>query len=286
MGPRTAASHIVLRVPAALRITDAAANQRGMALETVIARNIDTSAQSRRFFFWMAVVFVLVAFGGFIPTYWARLGTANFHGPPIMHVHGAFMFTWTLFYLAQTGWVASGRIATHRSWGLAGISLFTLMICSIVVFKITDLRINDAHGFGDAARRFSAITFIGAFSMVVMFVAALANLRRPEIHKRLMYSLMAALMVPAIARVFITLFAPPGALEGGPPPPFVALPPTFVALIFFAVAMIYDWRTQHRWYPAYLYGALVMIVSNTAAVLVAPTQGWLAFAAFMQGLGG
>jgi hypothetical protein len=255
-------------------------------LETVIAGNIDASAQSRRFFFWMAVVFVLVAFGGFIPTYWARLGTTNFHAPPIMHVHGALMFTWTLFYLAQTGWVASGRIATHRNWGLAGISLFTLMICSIVVFKIVDMRINDAHGFGDAARRFSAITFFGAFSMIVMFVAALANLRRPEIHKRLMYSLMAALMIPAIARVFITLFAPPGVLEGGPPPPFVALPPAFIALLFIIVAMAYDWRTQRLWYPAYLYGALVMIFTNVAAVLVAPTQGWLAFARFMQGLGG
>lgn len=255
-------------------------------MENVIPRNVAVATQSQRFFFWMAVIFALVAFGGFLPTYWMRLGTANFHAPAIMHVHGALMFSWTLFYLAQTGWVASGRIATHRSWGLAGISLFTLMVCSIVVFKITDMRINDAQGFGDAARRFAAVTFLGAFMMSGMFVAALANLRRPEVHKRLMYSLMAGMMIPAIARIFLTFFAPPGALEGGPPPPFVALPPAFVALLFIVIAMVYDWRTQHRWYPAYLYGALAMILTNVAAVLIAPTRLWLAFASFMQGLGG
>lgn len=255
-------------------------------MDTVIARDGGASVQSKRFFFWTAVVFVLVAFGGFVPSYWARLGAANFHPPPIMHVHGALMFAWTLFYLVQTGWVAAGRVATHRSWGLAGISLFTLVICSIVAFKIADMRLLEAHGFGDAARRFAAVTFFGVLAMIVIFVAALANLRRPEIHKRFMYSLMAAMMIPAIARVFLALFAPPGALEGGPPPPFVALPPTVVALLFIVVAMIHDWRTQRRWYRAYLYGGLVTIVANVAAVLVAPTHGWLAFATFLQGLGG
>ena len=252
----------------------------------MIARNIDASAQSRRFFFWMAVVFVLVVFSGFIPTYWSQLGKANFHTPPITHIHGALLFTWTLFYLAQTGWVASGRVARHRNWGLAGISLFTLVICSIIVFKIRNLHVDEAHGFGEASRRFAAITFFGVAQMVVMFVAAIANLRRPEIHKRLMYSLMAAMTIPAIARVFIVLFAPPGIADDGPPPPFVALPPTLVAMLFFVIAMIHDWKTQRRWYPVYLYSALATVFTYVLAVLIAPTRTWLAFATFMQGLGG
>lgn len=255
-------------------------------METVIARNIEASAQSRRFFFWMAVVFVLIAFGGFAPSYWSQLGTANFHPPPIMHIHGALLFTWTLFYLAQTAWVASGRTAVHRSWGLAGISLFTLVICSILVFLVTVLRLGEAHGFGDANRRFAAVTFCGVLMMIALFIPALANIRRPEIHKRLMYSLMAGMMTPAIARVFLAFLAPPGASESGPPPPFVAIPPSIVAALLIVVAMIYDWKTQRRWYPVYLYGIALTIFSNVLAVLIAPTGAWLAFAGFLQGLAG
>ena len=50
--------------------------------------------------------------------------------------------------------------------------------------------------------------------------------------------------------------------------------------------MIYDWKTQRRWYSVYLYGIFLTIFSNVVAVLIAPTQAWLAFAAFLQGLGG
>src|SRR5207237_7011916 len=96
--------------------------------------------------------FVLIAFGGFTPTYWARVASGTFHGPPILHIHGALLFSWTLFYLMQTAWIASGHTPTHRAWGLAGIGLFSVMMCSIVVAQITVVRLADAHGYGDAGR--------------------------------------------------------------------------------------------------------------------------------------
>src|SRR5262249_62225656 len=91
-----------------------------------------SAPSARRFHMWMAGVFLLIAFGGFIPTYWMKLAQGAIHVPPIVHVHGFLLFTWTLFYFCQTAFVASGRVATHRAWGLAGISLFTLLACSII----------------------------------------------------------------------------------------------------------------------------------------------------------
>jgi CBS-domain-containing membrane protein len=100
-----------------------------------------------------------------------------------------------------------------------------------------------------------------------------------------MYSLMASMMIPAIARVFLVLFAPPGALDG-PPSPFVVIPPTVVALLLIAVAMIYDWRMQRRWYPAYVYGGVLTACAMVFATLIAPTTPWLAIAGFLESLGG
>src|SRR5262249_43642608 len=51
-------------------------------------------------------------------------------------------------------------------------------------------------------------------------------------------------------------------------------------------AMIYDWRTQRRWYPVYLYGIVLTILPNAVAVVIAPTRPWLAIAAFLEHLGG
>ena len=77
--------------------------------------------------------FVLVAFGGFIPTYWAPVAAGTFKAPPVIHIHGFLMFSWTVFFLIQTALAAAGRTRDHRSWGLAGTALFSVIACAVLV---------------------------------------------------------------------------------------------------------------------------------------------------------
>jgi hypothetical protein len=235
----------------------------------------------------MAAVFVLIAFSGFAPTYWARLANGSLHVPPIVHIHGILMFSWTLFYFMQTAWIAAGRTATHRAWGLAGISLFSVLVCSIIVTKVVTMRMDDAAGFGDAGRRFSLVA-LGSLPLIIgLFVAAIANVRRPQIHKRLMFVLMSGLMTPAIARVFITLFAPHGSAAGGEPPPtIVALPPSLVAVLLIVIAMVYDWRTRGRPHKVYVWGAVLTVLNFILIVPLSNTQAWMSVAGFIERLGG
>src|SRR4051812_26984784 len=83
----------------------------------------------RHFYVWMAAGFLLIAFGGFVPTYWAKLAAGTFDRPPIFHIHGLLLFSWTAFFFVQTVLVAAGRRLDHRTWGLAGIALFSLLMC-------------------------------------------------------------------------------------------------------------------------------------------------------------
>src|SRR5882762_5152721 len=205
----------------------------------------------------MAGFFVLMAFGGFTPTYWARVASGTFHGPPILHIHGALLFSWTLFYFMQTAWIASGHTPTHRAWGLAGIALFSVMMCSILVAQVTVVRVADAHGYGDAGRRFAAVALCALPVLIGFFSLAIANVRRPETHKRLMYLIMVGLMHPAIARVMLIV-----------------------------VAMIYDWRTRRRPHHVYVYGGLTLLADQLLTVPVSATQTWMSIARFLEGLAG
>ena len=116
-----------------------------------------TRTQGQYFYVWMAAAFVLVAFGGFTPTYWAPMAAGTFAAPPIIHLHGMLMFTWVCFYFVQTFLVATGRTLDHRNWGLAGIALFTAILCVILVGTSVVIKQNVARGFGDDARRFAAV---------------------------------------------------------------------------------------------------------------------------------
>ncbi len=254
-----------------------------MDAASVLQRN-DT--RTARFHFWMAALFLLIAFGGFTPTYWVPVATARFHQPPIVHIHGVLLFAWTLLYFAQTWLIAAGRLARHRGWGMAGIALFTAMVCSILVTKITNLHLAEAAGMGDAERRFSAVALCSLVPMVALFTAAIRNVGRPEVHKRWMYLLMCFLMVPALARVFLVALAPPGAAAGGPPPVAVIIPPTLVAALLAAVGALYDWRTRGRVHPVYAWGAPAVVLWTLAIVPFSSTSTWMRIARAIEALAG
>jgi len=232
------------------------------------ARELDTA----RFHLRMAAVFVIIAFGSFTPTYWAPLAVGTFSLPPIVHVHGALLFSWTLLYLWQTALIASGRVARHRALGLFGIALFSVLCCSILAVRFILLRHETQDGFGDAARRFSAVTFCSLPLLIGFFAAAIANIRRPELHKRLMYLLMVGLMIPALGRIFLVLLKPPGAV--GPPPPFVLIPPTLTAALLIVVALVHERRRDGRVHPVTLYGGLTLVLWTLAIVPFSFTTVW------------
>jgi hypothetical protein len=243
-----------------------------------------TRTEGRYFYVWMAAAFVLVAFGGFIPTYWAPMTAGTFKAPPIIHVHGTLMFTWVSFYFLQTYLVASGRTLNHRNWGLAGIALFSAILCVVLVGESVVIKQNVALGFGDEARRFAAVTLCAWPLMAGLFTAAIVNIKRPETHKRLMTVLMIGMLTPAIARVFITLFAPPGV--GAPPPPFVSIPPGLVADLFIVVAMVHDWRTRGKPHAAYVIGGAIVLLQQTLTVAFAATDTWMGIARSFEKLAG
>lgn len=245
-----------------------------------------TAAAPARFHFRMASLFLLVAFAGFTPTYWLPVATARFHQPPIVHIHGLLLFGWTLLYFVQTWLVAAGRVARHRGWGMFGIALFTAMICSIVVTKITLLRLADARGWGEAERHFSAVAFCSLVPMIALFVGALRNIGRPEVHRRLMFLLMCLLMIPALARVFLVLLAPPGAVGAGPPPVSVLIPPTLVATLFIAAGALYDWRTRASVHPVFTRVAPAVILWTLAIVPFSSTAAWMSIARAFESLAG
>ena len=44
-------------------------------MEATLSTDAGTRAAGHRFHLWMAVVFVVIAFGGFVPTYWAPVAS-------------------------------------------------------------------------------------------------------------------------------------------------------------------------------------------------------------------
>jgi len=246
-----------------------------------------TSSKSKRpFYVWMMIACAAVAVLGFAPTYFVPMAQGAFRGSALVHIHGALFFAWTAFVIYQTSLVSAGRVAHHRETGLIGVALATTMTVLGIVVAIVAANRQIAAGFADGAKAFLIVppSVMIFFAVVVAF--AIANVRRPEWHKRLLLVATVALLEAPIARWFLTFLAPPGADPLAPPPVSVALMPGLVGDLLIAAAMIYDWRTRGRPHPAYLLAGGALLVMQLVREPIAGTPAWRAIATWLTQIGG
>jgi hypothetical protein len=238
-----------------------------------IVQNAASLARPGQRWFWLAgALFVaLVVFVGFSPTFYLR----NLFGTPQLSslklVHGTVFSAWVVLFVAQTWLVATNRRGTHRAVGAFGALLLAAMCVAGYRLAIESGR----SGFTPDPAKVSALSFmavplfdLGVFAGLVS--AALLLRARTDWHKRLMLVATLSLLPPAIARVAMQF------------PPLPVLPIAFggTALVIVA-AMALDRLTLRRLHPATLWGGLIVILSLPGRLLIAGTQAWQSFAAWL-----
>jgi len=123
---------------------------------------------------------------------------------------------------------------------------------------------------------FAIVPLSGILFFAVVFTLAIAAIRKPETHKRLMLLAGISLLDAAVARWFLTFLAPPGPL--GPPPVPVTIPPAIIAYLLLVVAMVFDWRTRGRPHPVYVYGGIALIAVKFLNWPISVSPLWHSFA--------
>jgi hypothetical protein len=228
------------------------------------------------FYLYMALSCAAIAFLGFAPTYWLPLASKALKVNPVVHVHGALFFSWSLYLVFQTWLASSGRISRHRSVGMIGVSFATAMAIFGTLVAINAMKEAAAIGMRAEGTAFAIVPLSGIAFFAVTFTLAIVNVRRPETHKRLMLLAAISILDAAIARWFLTFLAPAGAV--GPPPVAVAIPPAIVAWLLVVVAMIFDWRTRGRPHPVYAIGGTALLLLKLLTQPISATPAWNAFA--------
>jgi hypothetical protein len=246
-----------------------------LRMTTLIDRNparVTAQSHTQYFYFYMALACAAVAFLGFAPTYWLPMASGKLPPMPIVHFHGLLFFAWTLYFAFQSWLAASGEVARHRTMGMIGVSLATAMTIFGFLVAVNAMKRSAALGMTDEGIAFAIVPLSGILFFAVVFVLAIANVRRPEIHKRLMLLAGISLLDAAVARWFLTFLAPPGAV--GPPPVPVTIGPAFVAYLLLVVAIVFDWRTSGRPHPVYVYGGVALIAIKLLNWPISTTTAW------------
>jgi hypothetical protein len=232
----------------------------------------------QRFYVGMSMTFVAVAVIGFAPTYWIPLFSGTLAVPPITHLHALFFYGWTLLMLRQTWLAGSGELRRHRELGVAGVALATGMLFVGLNAAATSVRHAEASGFGEAGRRFAIVSVTAVILFAVLVAIALLNVRKPEVHKRLMLVATASILQAAAGRVFLLFLAPSRpsgtAISGNPPPVFVTIMPALAVDLLIVAAMIHDRRTMGRIHRVYWIAGAAVVAVQILRVPVSVTPAW------------
>lgn len=191
----------------------------------------------------------------------------------VIHLHAAVFLGWLALLIGQAVLAARGHIALHRRIGNVGIAYgVAVLVLGLVAGLLVPVNYVEAgiwpldRGASFLATIFADMALFGGF-----FGAAIAYRRRPEIHKRLMLLAAVALALPGVARIWFI-----ASMLAGEPDATALVTLSAVWLLPVLAAMAYDLATSRRVHPAYLIGAVILLVS-IARVPLAQTDVWRAF---------
>jgi len=229
-----------------------------------------------RFFANGALLMLALVVTAFLFTYFRPLVTGRPEWPgappfsPLHHIHGAFFFSWMGLYAWQTQLVASGRLARHREFGLAGIAISALMLPLGLLLTIKG--IVGRIGRGDPDPYFVTlfnVVDIATFS-VLMTVSIASVTRHIDWHRRFTFGAALSLVGASISRWFLPNW--PIVLPRAPP--WTDMAPNLLADLLLMALLVHDRRTLGRVHPA-TWGVIALLVPlHVATPYLAETAAW------------
>jgi uncharacterized membrane protein YozB (DUF420 family) len=171
-----------------------------------IATMAEQDRHRPRFFLFGSYLLLLIVFIGFSPTFYLRF---LFDGPelsPMLITHGLCLTAWFVCFCVMTTAVSMGKLAVHRRLGkvACGVALLVVITGVAVSTEFAARRLAGAESIDEAVSRASMVVWANLailVSFVVCFVAAIAQRRKGDVHKRLMWLASASLCIPALARI-------------------------------------------------------------------------------------
>jgi hypothetical protein len=224
-----------------------------------------------------AILLAVLTFAGFAPSYWMPMASGRLELHPIMHVHGALFFLWALFLVLQSALIAGKRVLVHRELGLLGIALASAMLFSGVLANILQVQLQFGGPRPEVVRNVAALGFSAMLMFAVFVGAAIANIRRQDLHRRLM--ILASFAIIGAAVVRLMRFVPDTTQ-----PQRALLGAVLVDLILLAVIAL-DRRSTGRVHPVWIAGGGFLLANQIVRVLVAQTPPWVEFTAWLATLG-
>ena len=245
----------------------------------MVAGNRAPVVRDSNFFLPAALVLLLLVMWGFgARFYWAFATTTPHHNmltdrgrfaQGLFLIHGLVFSAWMLLYVAQSGLVATRRIALHRRLGQATAVVAPAVVVLGIATGIEGARVG-FHNIGPIPTvAFGASSILIALNFGLLVWLGWARRSVPAAHRRWMLLATMTLVGAAVARI--------GAIGAFFPVWFDA-----TALLLPALAL-WDLATLRRVHPVTLWGGAIYLLVDIGAIPLASSAPGMALIRMVTG---
>jgi hypothetical protein len=231
---------------------------------------LNPRAADRRLFLIAAIGFPLLVLIGYFKTYYFK---EFFDVKPLatslVHIHGAVMTLWVVYFTAQTLLIRSRNVKLHMTLGMAGIALAAVVVVvgMATAYDAHLVRRTGPPGMDPFA--FFLVPTLDMLNFIILFGGAIYYRKRPAEHKSLMLMTVLNFLPAALFRM-----------------PFI--PPQFAMLWGFGLPDLlavasFGWFTwKHKKFnPVFAFGVLLIVTSLPLRLLISGTETWMSIAAWL-----
>ncbi len=187
--------------------------------------------------YWFTLL-LLIDVAGFWPSYFSRLGEAEFHH----HAHSVPMLLWVVLLIVQSALIRSGNRSWHRTLGWSSLLLAPLVFVTAIHVTGVDITERDLPYRPHDVGIFWFGLFL-AFAFAVFYTQAIRHRKKLALHQRWMAATALVFLIPGLGRLNEHL-------RRGfdlPLPDFVQT--MWIPLVFAGVLVFREWRAGKVFNP-------------------------------------
>lgn len=168
---------------------------------------------------------------------------------------------------------------------MLGAAIAFAMLWSGLWVTAFGINMQSALGFPLEARAQALNSVMKIFFFFGCVALAVAKVRTPNVHKRLMVLAMLPLVWTSIPRILYALFAPTGSPQrpglGEPAPALVGVPGALITDLLLVAVIFYDRRATGRIHLVYMIGLIVLLAMQILRMPVGSTAIWQSAASWL-----
>lgn len=223
---------------------------------------MDSVQKQNTFYFKMGLLLITLVIVGFGSAMF-NAGKSPLELPLLFHIHALVYIAWFMLFIIQTKLISKHNYNLHKNLGYSSILLVISMLVTAFFMSAVSYSRGTSPIPNTTLEQFMSFPLLDLSGLIIFYLLGVFNRSKANIHKHCMLITSIAIMDPAIARLAMSIGAPPLAI--------------LIHIGLVVLVMLYDKRSTGKINLITWLGLAFVVLRIVFFLTIATTEEWALF---------